>query len=88
MIDGLLVCDKCQNTVKLILTLIAQFVMWYKKKITEQSFKRFICKSPPSPKHSAEFCLLIVTWISTDDYSLIFLVLLWATCTIVLPHFL
>lgn len=49
MIDGLLVCDKCQNTVKLILTLIAQFVMWYKKKITEQSFKRFICKSPPPP---------------------------------------
>lgn len=32
------------------------------------------------PKYSAEFCLLIGMWDSTDDYSLTFLVLLlWAT---------
>lgn len=85
MIDGLLLCDKCQNTVKLILTLIAQFVMWYKKKITEQSFKRFICKSPPNTVLN---CLLIVTWISTDDYSLIFWFSFGLHGTIVLPHFL
>lgn len=46
MIDGLLLCDKCQDTVKLILTLIPQFIMWHKKEITKQSFNEFIYKSP------------------------------------------
>lgn len=65
MIDGLLVCDKCQNTVKLILTLIAQFVMWYKKNITEQSFKRFICKSPPLPQTQ---CWILFAYCHVDQH--------------------
>lgn len=87
MIDGLLVCDKCQNTVKLILTLVAQFVMWYKKKITEQSFKRFIYKSPPNTVLNS-VCLLSRGSALMTIHWYFWFFSFGLHGTIVLPHFL